>query len=225
MHIDPDGGASVAGVPTVTAYGEAAIRAQPDEALLLITVSALHAGPGPALADVARQSAAVEALLTELEISSPDRQTAGVTVGEEFDHTERGRRSLGFRARASVSVRLTDAALIGRLIARAANDLQARVDGPHWQIAPGNPVYLEAARQAAADAKRRAQALAEGSEARLGPLLKVCEPADSLLRARVAWRTPALAAADEPMMPIERGQHEVRAVVQATFALDQPDRQ
>jgi hypothetical protein len=36
-----------------------------------------------------------------------------VTVGEDFDDTNRGRRSLGHRATASMSVRLTDSELIG----------------------------------------------------------------------------------------------------------------
>ena len=39
--------------PTVSVVGEAAIRTQPDEAFLSITLSAVHESPGPALADVA----------------------------------------------------------------------------------------------------------------------------------------------------------------------------
>src|SRR5438045_1366314 len=50
---NPDNGVST---PTVTVRGVGLIRAEPDEAVLWITLSALEVGPGAALADLARQS-------------------------------------------------------------------------------------------------------------------------------------------------------------------------
>src|SRR5882724_3480909 len=92
---DPGSGAAT---PTVTVRGDAVIRAEPDEAMLWITLSALDDAPGPALSDVARRSEALVAMLDELGVSKPDRSTTGITVYEEFDHTQSGRRSLGHRA-------------------------------------------------------------------------------------------------------------------------------
>src|SRR5437899_2904323 len=116
--------------------------------------------------------------------------------------TRGGRRSLGHRAAASVSARLTDPEPIGRLIARATTELQARIDGPRWQIAARNPVRLEAAREAAADGQRKAQAFAEGVGAKLGRLIKLIEPgaefAQPAMR-RAGLRPMAAAAAAEPM--------------------------
>ncbi len=206
------------GVATVTATGEAAIRAEPDEALLSITLSALEGAPGAALADVARRSDALVMLLDELGVAKSDRSTSGITVYEEFDHTQEGRRSLGHRAAAALSARLTDPELIGRLITRATEELQARIDGPSWQIAESNPVRLQAAREAAAQGQRKAQAYAEGVGARLGALLKLAEPEDGFTgRARGGI---ALTASSEPPMPIEPGEHEVRAAVEVTFELE-----
>jgi uncharacterized protein YggE len=87
--------------PTVTVRGDAAIRTEPDEAFVWITLAATEAAPGPALADVARRSEFLVALLDELAIPREDRFTTGITVQEDFDHTEQGRRSLGHRAAAS----------------------------------------------------------------------------------------------------------------------------
>src|SRR5690242_9138879 len=116
--------------PTVTVRGEAVLRAEPDEAMLWITLTVLEADPGHALADVSRRSDALVALLDELGVARTDRSTTGVTVYEEFDRTPSGRRSLGHRAAASVSVRLSDPEPIGQLITKATTELQARFDGP-----------------------------------------------------------------------------------------------
>jgi uncharacterized protein len=210
---DPDPNAAT---PTVTVRGDAVIRAEPDEAMLWITLSALEDAPGPALSDVSTRSHALVALLDELGVDKTDRSTTGITVYEEFDHTQSGRRSLGHRAISRVSVRLTDPDLIGRLIAQATEDLAARIDGPRWLISPDNPVRLKAARQAAADAQQKAQAYAEGVSAKLGRLIRLTEPDTPHTIARAAGGLKPMTV--EPM-PIEPGEHEVTASIQATFAL------
>jgi uncharacterized protein len=217
LSMQPESVIRDAGVVTVT--GEAVIRAEPDEAVLWITLSALETAPGAALADVARRSEALVALLDELQVADADRSTSGITVYEEFDHTQQGRRSLGHRAAAALSARLTDPVLIGRLITRVTEELQARIDGPSWQIAESDPVRLQAAREAAAQAERKARAYAEGVGARLGPLLKLAEPEDRFVRRSGGGLRP-MAASRDSSMPIEPGEHEVSAAVVATFALE-----
>jgi uncharacterized protein YggE len=211
---DPDPNAAT---PTVTVRGDAVIRAEPDEAMLWITLSALEDAPGPALSDVSTRSHALVALLDQLGVDTADRSTTGITVYEEFDHTQSGRRSLGHRAISRVSVRLTDPDLIGRLIAQATEDLAARIDGPRWLISPDNPVRLQAARQAAADAQRKAQAYAEGVSAKLGRLIRLTEPDSAHIVARTAGGLRPMAV--EPI-PVEPGEHEVTASIHATFVLE-----
>jgi len=200
----------------VTVRGEAVIRAEPDEAVLWVTLSALDAAPGPALADVSARTGGLMALLDELGVARGDRSTSGITVHEDFDHTSEGRRSLGHRASATVSVRMSDTELIGRLVSQATSDLEARIDGPRWQIARDNPVHLEAAREAAADAQRKAQAYAEGVGVRLGRLLRLTEPDGGGPMIRAA-STRAMAV---DHMDVEAGELEVSASIRATFALD-----
>jgi hypothetical protein len=214
MASDPSDPADSA--PTVTVRGQASIRAEPDEAVLWITLSALEDAPGPALSDVSARSNTLIALLDEAGVAKADRSTSGVTVYEEFDHTEKGRRSLGHRAVSRVSVRAADPELIGRLIARTTTDLSARIDGPTWLISLDNPVRLEAARQAAADAQRRAQAYAEGVGAGLGRIVRLNEAVDG----HVAYGALAVRQSRGESMPVEPGEHEVAASIQATFELE-----
>jgi uncharacterized protein YggE len=206
------------GPPVVSVVGEAVLRAEPDEAMVLVTLSALDDTPGPALQDVAHRSDALIALLDQLAIDPSDRFTTGVSVQEDFDHTHEGRRSLGHRAISAVAVRLTDLEQIGHLVTRATTELGARVDGPRWQIAPENPIRLEAARQAAADGQRKAQAYAEGVGAQLGELVGLAEPESARFHRRNGGIIQALAASGDAMA-IEPGEQQVTATIEATFTL------
>jgi uncharacterized protein YggE len=208
---------NVSTTPMVSVVGTAVLRAEPDEAMVVVTLSALKDGPGPALEDVARRSEALVALLDEFGIASSDRSTRGVSVHEDFDHTSEGRRSLGHRAAWAIAVRLTDLDLIGRLVTRATTELDARVDGPQWQIAAENPIRLEAARQAAADGQRKAQAYAEGVGARLGALIRLAEPESTTFPQRSGKFIAASAAAGELL--VEPGEQDMTATIEVTFAL------
>ena len=211
---DPDTGASL---PTVTVRGVGLIRAEPDEAVLWVTLSALEDRPGEALADVSARTSALIALLDEVGVTKVDRATSGITVAEEFDHTKEGRHSLGHRASSGVSVRLTDPGVIGRVITEATEDLGARIDGPRWLISLDNPVRLEAAREAAADARRKAEAYAKGVGATVGQLIRLSEPGERDAERHIAV---ALSAGPRQPIPVESGEHDVTASVQATFTLD-----
>jgi uncharacterized protein YggE len=214
----PQSPSNLAGPATVTVRGEAAVRTPPDEAVLWITLTALKQAAGEALGDVAERSERLSTLLDELQVREADRSTAGVSVSEEFDHTPHGRRRLGHRATARVTVRLADPDVIGRAISRASEELEAGIDGPRWYISPANPARLEAAREAATDARQRAEAYASGVGASLGALIKLTEEA-------VPWGKfgplrLSIQPAGPPPMPIEVEEHEVHAAVEATFALE-----
>jgi uncharacterized protein YggE len=203
---------------TVTVVGEAAIRTEPDEAFVWITLSALDPAPGPALEDVAKRSEALALLLDELGIAREARSTTGITVAEDYEHTSQGRRSLGHRAIAGLSVRLTDTNVIGRVVMRASSELEARIAGPSWRVSPTNPAWLEAARSASANARAKAAAYAAGVDARLGRLVALSEP-EHPHRLGIAQPMSARAAAGSDMN-VEAGEHEVVASIQAIFALE-----
>jgi uncharacterized protein YggE len=202
--------------PTVTVLGQAAVRAEPDQGFVWITLRALDNAPGPALADVAARSTALEALLDELEVPSADRSTTGITVREEFEHTNDGMRSLGHRAAASLSVRVNDTDLIGRVIMRATDELDARIAGPSWQVSIEHPARLAAAENAATNARAKAEAFAAGLGVSLGRLVTLKEP-DEVHH----YRGISIAAAHGGSeIPVETGEQDVVATIQATFTLE-----
>ena len=203
---------------TITVRGTALARAEPDEAELLITLSALAPDPGASLGDVSGRAHALAELLDELDVARSERSSTGITIYEEVEHISGRRRDLGHRAVATLTVRLTDADRIGTLVTRASTELAAHISGPHWQIAPENPVRLEVARAAAANGRRKAEAYASGVGARLGSLLNLAEPEEPpLVRSR---RLSGKFHPASTNLPVEAGEQAVVAAIDLTFALE-----
>jgi uncharacterized protein YggE len=66
--------------PTVSVMGEAMLRAEPDEALVIVSLSALKDSPGQALEDVATRSLALAALLGEQQITATIELTFALVI-------------------------------------------------------------------------------------------------------------------------------------------------
>ena len=81
---------NISTTPMVSVVGTAVLRAEPDEAMVVVTLSALEDGPGPALEDVARRSEALVALLDELGIASSDRSTTESASAKTLTTPRRG---------------------------------------------------------------------------------------------------------------------------------------
>ncbi len=205
---------------TVTARGEAVAPTRPDEGIWTIEVSSLDTSPDQALATVAAQSKELETLLAELKVPTEKRSTTGVTVGEEHDWVDGKQTHRGYRAQNVVTVRLADPALAGRLIEGAIARAKASVRGPTWWIAPGNKARLAACRQAAVEAKRKAEAYADALGLHLGEVAEIREPAGGGLQPRPLAGPIALRAAAEPSLEVDPGELEVKAQVEVTFQLD-----
>jgi uncharacterized protein len=150
-----------------------------------------------------------------LQVPRPDRSTTGVSVTEEFNHTKEGRTLAGYRASATLSVRLVDMALIGTIVMRATKELEAEIAGPSWRVSADNAAWLQAASSAAANARAKAAAYAAGLDLTLGPLLGLAEPGDGSRPHRVM----AMPASSRSDVPIDVAEQHVTATVQATFAL------
>ena len=203
--------------PSVRVVGEGVVLAEPDDGELSITLTHIGPSPGPALAEVARRSSRLLELLDEMGVPGAARSTSGVGVQEEFDYRSEGRHSLGHRASATFLVRMTDVELIGRVIMRAGEELDASIAGPHWRVSPGHPAWLQVATQAAANAAEKAAAYAAGVGMRRGALVKLSEPRQAIMNHPLGFARRASAGPD---MPVETGEHAVTALVEATFALE-----
>ena len=210
---------------TVTARGTAVARTAPDEASLELSVEALRPSPGEALADVATRAETLVALCDELGIAPERRVTTGATVGEQVEHDREGRRQhRGYLAVSRLLVRVEEATVAGRLLAESVERADARVAGPWWTVAPDNPARLQACRDAALDARRKAEAYAAALGARLGAIVAVREPGtrgDWPPEPRGIAARAMLAEPSAPQPAVEAGELAVSASVEVEWALEQ----
>jgi hypothetical protein len=204
----------------VVVRGEGTAPARPDTVELSLTVSALEASPDAALRRTAERSEALSGLMDEAGIPPERRVTSGVTVRPQREYERQRWVDKGFFAAATTVVRLDDPAAIGDLLREAIARAEAQVDGPWWRVAPDNPARAEACRLATAEARRKAEAYAEGLGVRLGSVLSIREPNGQAAVPRVmpmAARTQAMG--DETEIGVEAGHLDVSASVEVTFQL------
>jgi uncharacterized protein YggE len=198
---------------TVSGYGEVSVP--PDEATLTLGFEAVAATPRGAMTEVAESARKLVELLDELEIPSGKRTTTGVQLSEAGEHDQQGRwQHRGFRA----VERFTLAAgpeLLGVLIGAAVDRAGARVEGPYWRVATDNPARKEALRAAAANARERAEAVADELGVKVGAVVEAKEDAAF----HPMPRQRSLAAVAEAV-PIEAGEATIACNLSVTFQVE-----
>ena len=203
---------------TVTVRGTGTATTQPDDVTVGLSVESLRPTASEAFAEATRLASDVAALCDELDVPAGSRTTSQVALAEHGEHTNAGWQHRGYRAAARVAVRVTDAELASRLVSEAAARLDVRIDGPTWRVAHDNPAHAEARRRAAEDARSRAEEYAAALGGRVGAVVSVVEPG-----AASPGPEPRMYAVRQELspMPIEAGDHDVVAVVDVTFQLEQ----
>jgi uncharacterized protein YggE len=204
----------------VTVRGIGNARTSPDEASVSLAIEAIEQTAAAALAKVAERTQAAVELCDSLGIEPAARVTTGASVAEHREHDREGTwQHRGFRAWSQVLVRVGEASVVGELIAGAV-DRGVQVHGPSWTIALDNPARIAACREAALDARRRAEAYADALGVRVGALAAVRDPGTS---APPPHPGPlSFAAIDESAgaLPVEAGEQVVTAVVEVEFQLE-----
>ncbi|HET6642408.1 MAG TPA: SIMPL domain-containing protein [Gaiellaceae bacterium] len=156
-----------------------------------------------------------------LGIKPEARVTTGASVAEHGEHDRDGRwQHRGYRAWNQLVLRVGDASVVGELIAGAV-DRGAQVNGPAWTIAPDNPAHAAACREAALDARRRAEAYAEALGARVGAIVAVSDPGTGPPSPPRPLRMAAMDAGAVEALPVEAGEQVVTGVVEVEFQLEQ----
>jgi uncharacterized protein YggE len=210
----------------ITVEGHADVAAQPDEVDLALEITFDARALEAALSEVAKRSEATERLLDELGIPRARWTTTGVSVNENTEWSDGKLLHKGYTASNRLRLRLAGPEVLGTLMNDAARRAQARISGPWWKIALDNPAHAEACRQAALDARRKAEAYAGALGARLGAIESISEPGIApprpipppAPRMMMAMRAAPEAA---PEVTVQPGELTVSAAVIVTFVIEQ----
>ena len=196
---------------TITVTGNGTVDATPDRASFDFGVMTNGATAAEALSRNASQARAIIDALKKAGIASSAIQTTQVSLWPQT--SSNGTVITGYQASNSVQVTAAlgkSGALVDAAVGAGANN----VDGPNLDTAETSSLRNEALKQALAEAKGKAQAIAEAAGLTLGAPLTVREGSQATPIVYAAGlEAPARAAP-----PIEAGTQKIQASVTVTYS-------
>lgn len=164
-------------VPTLTAFGNGSASAAPDIAVVTLGVVSEAALAKDALKANASDMAAVIKAITGAGIAEKDIATSGLFVDPIYSDASRSpdgaSKITGYRVTNQVTIRVRDLAasgpLLDQVIAAGAN----RVNGISFEIGKADTLRDAAIRAAIADARAKAELMADAAGVKLGALQSV----------------------------------------------------
>jgi uncharacterized protein len=195
---------------TITVTGDGTVDATPNQASFDFGVTTSGATAADALSRNSSEAGAIIEALKKAGVSSSDIQTTQVSLWPRTSSD--GTEITGYQASNSVHV---TAALdkSGSLVDAAVRAGANNVDGPSLDTADKSALYGEALKQALAEAKGKAQAIAAGAGLTLGRLVKVDEGGSPSPMPLFAQDRAAAAS-----VPIEAGTQHIEASVTVTYS-------
>lgn len=186
---------------TITVTGSGTVETVPDRATFAFTVTTNADTAKSALAKNGTLADAVVAALRGAKV-----QTSAVMLDPQLNVN--GTAVLGYTASTTVTAE-SELAKAGGLIDAAVDAGATGVSGPSWSRSDRDAHYRTALENAVADARAKAQALADGAGLSLGAITTLSEGASS---------QPIPYAADIAAPKLEPGTQTVDASVTVTFA-------
>jgi uncharacterized protein YggE len=209
---EPAGGASDEPRDGITVTGTGHVRAVPDEAQFSVGVTTKGQTAREALAaNSARMRELIEAL-KGAGVAERDMQTQDVSVGANY---EVDGKEGGYSARNSLSVRITDLDRAPAILDAASRAGANEVHGPSLSRSNREDLEARALKDAVANARKQAEALADAAGVSLGDVTAISEQSQS----DGPFLAMAERAAADSTVPIERGREEITATVTVTFAI------
>lgn len=193
---------------TITVSGNGTVTSVPDRADFGFTVETRAKTAAGALAQNADAATKVITALKDAGAVSADIQTSQISLSPQT--TPDGTTIVGYIASNSISVR-SKIDRAGTLIDTAVAAGATGVSGPSLSLSDQGRLYRDALRSAVADAKLKAQALADEAGLTLGAVQSIAEGS-------VATPLPMAGKLDATSTPVEPGTQEVQATVTVTYA-------
>ena len=203
------GAASTTQPSLVTTNGHGDVTAVPDEAVISAGVNTHAATAAAALSQNARLMQQVIAALKNA--GGSDLRTQEVSLNPQTN--DQGNVT-GYVAQDTVSAKARIAAA-GALIDAAVGAGANTVDGPSLDVSDSDALYRDALKHAVADARAKAQALAQAGGFNVGPVFSVSEGSAAPQPLDRAAAAPAVAAPT----PVEPGTQDVTADVTVSFLI------
>jgi uncharacterized protein YggE len=208
--------ATAPGARTVSVTGSATVRSTPDEALVSFGVQTQAPSAEDAMRENATRMVSVLHALADLGVKDDDVATAGVNLYPSYGSD--GTNISGYQASNEVSVTFHDLNLIGRAIDVAVKAGANLTNGVTFQMSPANRGSEQALATAIADARSKASAMADATDAQLGQVLTMTESGSPSTYPPMPYDIAA-AGAEGSATPVNPPTLETQVSVQVTWEL------
>jgi hypothetical protein len=218
--------------PVISVRGEAQREAEPEIAVVSVTVQARDRDRRTVLDRLVARNKQVLDLAAGYGDAVEKTESGPASAYPELKKGDSERVSR-YSGQASVRLTVRDFTVLGELVSRLATLELASVAGPWWELRPDSPVYRQVRIAAAQDATLRAREYAEAFGGRLGELIEAADT--GLLNSQASqpqhgWRPQAFAAQlrggpaqEEPSLDLEPVRQTVSAQVEARFTMVPPE--
>ncbi len=199
------------GQRSISATGSGTVNAVPDRAQFSFGVQSQARTASAAIqaADAALQR--IVGALRQAGVAAADIQTEQLSLSPRTN--DEGVEILGYTAFSSVSVRVRDLDRAGAVVDAAVGAGANQVYGPSLVRSNQDALYRSALRAAYADARAKAQALADAAGVQLGAMTSTVEGGGGAIPLAAGRMEDTKAASIEP------GTQEIQATVTVTFAV------
>ncbi|MCB2130011.1 MAG: SIMPL domain-containing protein [Rhodobacteraceae bacterium] len=162
---------------TISVTGEGQVELAPDMATINLGVTTEDRAAAAALSANSERLAQVISALKDAGIEGRDIQTAGLALNPRYDYSgSNGAPFLtGYIASNSVTVRVRDLSLLGRLMDTVVTQGANTLNGPRFGLQDDAAPRDDARRLAVEDAARKAAIYANAAGVTLGPILSITE--------------------------------------------------
>jgi uncharacterized protein len=204
----------------ITVPGHGAVRVSPDVASVRFGVAIVRPTAAEARSAAASTMEAILAALTAAGVERRDLRTALVGLDAVRDYSSGGApRVTGYQLTNTVEATVRRIESAGELIDAALAAGATTMDSLTFGVADPAPPLDEARRAAVADARRRAETLADEAGVRLGPVVDVVEGTALPPGVPRPMAALSLKSAADVSTPIEAGTSELVVDVVVGFAI------
>ena len=206
--------------PVVMVVGSGIVAGTPDRVEFQVGVTSRNLRAARALEENSNIVKLLQKVLSEHGVESQQVQTVRFDVSPEYDHRNNQPPPLiGYRVNHMLSVTHDDIStagvLLDALVATEASELQA----VRFSVADPSPLLEQARALAVADARARAETLAETAGLRLGPVRRITEDVNNPAQPMMEMSMRTLA---DSAVPIAHGEQDFSVQVTVVFELLQP---
>jgi uncharacterized protein len=206
--------------PSISVDADGKVMATPDLARLTLEVETQAATAAAAGQENAKQANAVLAAVKPVLGPEDKLRTLGYRLLPVHAYKDKSSppEIKGYRAVNQIEVKVLDVARLGTVIDTAMKNGATRVNGPFWSHSRLEELQRQAAVNALERARRLAEALAQAAGLKIKGVDKI-STGIRIIGPRAAGEARLMAKEASPT-PIEVGEEEVRAHVQAVFLVN-----